>query len=318
MSRLHIHPRWHQHVPAAQKMNAALREMGDLIPPLATPEQVAAVRNVPDAFTSQELPLAVQSRTVPGAEGDRGARVAIPDTVRAVVLDFHGGGFCLGWPEQKDLSNARLALAAEVAVVSVDYRLAPEHPFPAGPNDCKAAAEWIIDAAKSEFGTETVLLAGDSAGANLAVLTALHLREQGRIDRIAGLALAYGVYDLSGTPSSRNRGDALVLSTEASERFHELYLPGLSAEELRDPAISPLFADLSDLPPALLCAGTLDPLLDDSLFMAARLQAAGNSAELHVIPESPHGFASFPTPMAAELEALTAEWVRERVTESAA
>src|SRR5690349_9568943 len=127
MSRLNIHPRWHQHVPAAQQMNDALRKMGDVIPPLGTPEQVAAARNVPDVFKTQELPLAVQSRTVPAAEGDRHARVAVPPVVRGVVLDLHGGGFCLGWPEQKDLANARLAVTAEVAVVSLDYRLAPEH-----------------------------------------------------------------------------------------------------------------------------------------------------------------------------------------------
>lgn len=82
---------------------------------------------------------------------------------------------------------------------------------------------------------------------------------------------------------------------------------------MRDPAISPLYADLTGPPPALLCAGTLDPLLDDSLFMAARWQAAGNVAELYVVPESPHGFAAFPAPVATELELLVAEWVRARL-----
>ena len=77
--------------------------------------------------------------------------------------------------------------------------------------------------------------------------------------------------------------------------------------------ISPLYADVSGLPPALLTVGTLDPLLDDSLFMAARLRAAGNPASLYVVPESPHGFGSFPGPMAGELELLTQEWVRERL-----
>jgi acetyl esterase/lipase len=314
MTAQEIDPRWGRHVEASARMNDALSRMGDLIPPLDTPEQVAATRVVPDAFRAQELPLTMQTRTIPGPGGEIPARVAVPPTVRGVYLDIHGGGFCLGWPESKDLANAQLALAAEVAVVSIDYRLAPEHPFPAGPNDCKAAADWLVDHALAEFGSERLLVGGDSAGANLSALVALHMREAGTLDRVAGLGLLYGVYDLSGTPSSRNRPkDALVLSLRATHKFHDLYLPGLSVEELRDPGISPLYADLTALPPALFCVGALDPLLDDTLFMAARWEAAGNVAETYVVPESPHGFAAFPTPMAAEFEALHAEWIRARL-----
>lgn len=299
-------------MPAAQRMNEALRQMGDLIPALDTPEQVAKARVLPDMYANQELALPMQDRMVPGAAGDIHARVAVPvDNPRAIVLDFHGGGFCLGWPESKDATNARLARDAQVAVISVEYRLAPEHPFPAGPDDCAAAAAWLVANAKAEFGTETLLLAGDSAGGNLAMLTALRLREQGLLGTVAGLLLTYGVYDLSGTPSSRNRsGETLVLSARASEQFHDLYVPGHTDESLRDPAISPLYADLAGLPPALLLAGTHDPLLDDSLFMTARLRAAGGHADLVVVPESPHGFAAFPTPMAEEAELLTIEWVQ--------
>jgi acetyl esterase len=313
VSKQSIHPRWTPHIPAAQGMNEVLRTMGDLIPPLRTPEQVAHARVLPDMYAEQELAITVEHRSIPGPAGAMSVRVALPERVRGVVLDFHGGGFCLGWPHMKDGPNARLARDAEVAVVSLDYRLAPEFPFPAGPDDCRAAADWFIENAKAEFGVETLFLAGDSAGGNLAALAALHLRDAGTIDRVAGLVLTYGVFDLSGTPSSRNRGDALVLTERATHEFHELYLPGRSPEELRDPSISPLYADLTGLPPAFLCAGTLDPLLDDSLFMAARLHAAGGDAEMHVIPDSPHGFAAFPTSMSTELEALTAEWIRARL-----
>lgn len=314
MTGLQIDPRWELHIPAAQRMNDALRQMGDLIPPLDTPEQVAAVRMLPDMYARQELALPMTRRTIPGPGGELALRVAVPDSVRAVYLDIHGGGFCLGWPEQKDAANARLAQAAEIAVVSVDYRLAPEHPYPAGIDDCKAAADWLVEQAGGEFGADTLLIGGDSAGGNLAALTVLHLRERGRLDRVAGVNLTYGVFDLSGTPSSRNRGaDTLVLTSRATHQFHDLYLPGVTPEQMRGPAISPLFADLAGLPPALLCAGLLDPLLDDSLFMAARWRAAGNDAQLYVVPESPHGFAAFPAPMAAELELLQAEWVRARL-----
>jgi acetyl esterase/lipase len=295
-------------------MNDALARMGDLIPPLDTPEQVAAAREVPEAFRVQDLPLAVQVRSVPGPGGEVPVHVFLPNSPRGVYLDFHGGGFCLGWPESKDLANATLALAADVAVISVGYRLAPEHPFPAGPHDCYAAAQWLLEHAASEFGTGQILIGGDSAGANLALLTALHLRDRGELEPVRGLGLLYGVYDLSGTPSSRNRPkDALVLSLRASHRFHELYLPGMSPEGMRDPAISPLYADLTGLPSALFTVGVLDPLLDDTLFMSARYAAAGNDGETHLVPASPHGFASFPTPMAAEFDTLHAEWVRARL-----
>ncbi len=309
-------PRWAPHVEGARQTNDALRQMGDLIPVFETPEQVAAMRIVPEAFASAETVLALHDRAIPGPAADLRLRVAAAaSSPSAVYLDIHGGGFCMGWPEMHDPANARLAQATGMTVVSLDYRLAPEYPFPAGPDDCRAAADWLIANAGAEFGSGRLIIGGDSAGANLTMHVALHLRDRGLIDRVAGMNLTYGIYDLSGTPSARNLGaEPLVLSARAMEKFHDSYAPGRSVEKLRDPAISPLYADVSGLPPALLTVGTLDPLLDDSLFMAARLRAAGNPAELHVVPESPHGFGSFPGPMAAELELLTQEWVRARLS----
>jgi acetyl esterase len=315
LSTQFIHERWARHVEGARQTNVALREMGDFTPNFDSPEQVAAIRPVPAMFLEQELAIPLQDRMIPGPGGELRLRVAAPPGGSAAVyLDIHGGGFCMGWPEMHDPANARLALATGITVASLDYRLAPEHPFPAGPDDCRAAADWLIANAEAEFGASTLLIGGDSAGANLTMHVALHLRDHGSIGRVAGINLTYGIYDLSGTPSARARGaETLVLSHEASERFHDAYVPGRDPEQLRDPAISPLYADLAGLPPALLCAGTLDPLLDDSLFMTARLHAAGNEAELHVVPESPHGFGSFPGPMAGELELLHQEWVRARL-----
>ncbi|HZU80571.1 MAG TPA: alpha/beta hydrolase fold domain-containing protein, partial [Acidimicrobiales bacterium] len=188
---------------------------------------------------------------------------------------------------------------------SVDYRLAPEHPFPAGPDDCESAALWLLDAAGPEFGTERLLVGGESAGAHLAALTLVRLRDRlGSVERFAGANLVFGQYDMSGTPSVRRWGPRnLVISTPIIEWFADNFLPGLSAEERRRPGISPLFADLSGLPPALFTVGALDPLLDDSLFMHARWQGAGNSSELRVYPESPHGFTAFPSRMAQMAQA---------------
>jgi acetyl esterase/lipase len=308
-------PRWAPHVDGARQVNDALREMGDLIPVFETPEQVGAMRAIPEAYRTIETALPLHDRTIPGPAGGMRLRVAAAEgKPAAVYLDIHGGGFCMGWPEMHDEINARLARATGITVVSLDYRLAPEHPFPAGPDDCRAAADWLLANAESEFGSSRLVIGGDSAGGNLTMHVALHLRERCATDRVAGMNLTYGIYDLSGTPSARNLPpQPLVLTARAMDRFHDAYAPGRDHEGLRDPAISPLYADVSGLPAALLTVGTLDPLLDDSLFMAARLRAAGNPAELYVVPESPHGFGSFPGPMAAELELLTQEWVRERL-----
>jgi acetyl esterase/lipase len=184
-----------------------------------------------------------------------------------------------------------------VAVVSVDYRLAPEHPFPAGPDDCEAVARWLIEHAVAEFGSDRLLIGGESAGAYLAALTLVRLRDRlGGRPPFLGADLCYGVYDFSGTPSTRQYlGKVPYATGDGANRHH--YLGDRIAEELRDPAISPMWAELYDLPPMLLTVGTADWLLDDSLFFAARVAAAGSPVELAVYPEGPHGIDTAPTAM---------------------
>jgi acetyl esterase/lipase len=242
-------------------------------------------------------------RAIPGPGGPLGVRVVEPATgeVRGVYLHLHGGGWTLGAADQQDHLLEAVADRAGLVVASVDYRLAPEHPFPAAPDDCEAAARWLLEAAGAEWGTQRLVIGGESAGAHLAALTLLRLRDRhGVVGAFAGANLVFGAYDLGGTPSMRRWGDRnLILSTPITDWFCDQFLPGRSTEERRDPSISPLWADLHDLPPALFTVGTLDPILDDSLFMAARWAAAGNEAELRVYPESIHGFHAFPTGIAA-------------------
>jgi acetyl esterase/lipase len=175
-----------------------------------------------------------------------------------------------------------------MAVVSVDYRLAPEDPWPAAPDDCEAAALWLIDQAEIRFGTAKLGIGGSSAGATLAVTTLLRLRDRGHAGSFAGAALQFGTYDLSGrTPAGR-----LI----ADEYFLEAYVGHLADRTVPD--VSPIFGDLRGLPPTLLMIGALDVLLGDNLAMAARLSAAGGEVDLRVYPESPHGFTGHPTSMA--------------------
>ncbi|WP_229023153.1 alpha/beta hydrolase [Actinomarinicola tropica] len=216
-----------------------------------------------------------------------------------MYLHLHGGGWVLGAADQQDALLEAVADHAGLAVVSVDYRLAPEHPYPAGPDDCAAAARWLIDAAPGEWGTDRLLIGGESAGAHLAASTLLRLRDEGTVGRFAAANLVFGAYDLSGTPSQRNWGERnLILSGPIMQWFYETFVPGRSAEERRRPEISPLFADLRGLPPALFTVGEMDPLVDDSAFMASRWRLAGNDVETGLYPAGIHGFTAFPIALA--------------------
>jgi acetyl esterase/lipase len=136
------------------------------------------------------------------------------------------------------------------------------------------------------------------------MLTLLRLRERGASRRFCGANLVSGWYDVSLTPSARLWGDRqLVLSTPTLAWFADNLCPQEDAEGRRDPSISPLYADLQDLPPCFLTVGTLDPLIDDSLFLHQRLLAAGTPSELNVVEEGIHGFNAFPTSAAREATA---------------
>jgi acetyl esterase/lipase len=196
----------------------------------------------------------------------------------------------------------RLADATGLAVVSVEYRLAPEHPYPAGPDDCEAAAAWLARNARAEFGGDALTLGGESSGGHLSAVTLLRLRDRHGYTGFRGANLVYGAYDLSLTPSQRRFGETrLVLRTSDIVQFANAFLPAIT--ERRDPDISPLYADLRGLCPALFSVGTADALLDDTLFMHARWLAAGNAAELAIYPGGAHGFTLFPNALAQQAEA---------------
>jgi acetyl esterase/lipase len=228
-------------------------------------------------------------------------RAFVPEHVEGVYLHIHGGGWVFGSADGQDEKLWSLATEARLAVVSVDYRLAPEHPFPAGPDDCEAAARWLVDHAEAEFGTRRLLIGGESAGAHLSVLTLLRLRDRhGLTGAFRAAHLAFGPYDLSMTPSQRLFGSRQLLSNSDSVRgSYELFTPGMTPDRRRDPEVSPLYADLTGMPPARIMVGTEDPLLDDSLFLAQRWQATGAPVQLAVVAGAMHGFTLFPLTVTA-------------------
>ena len=306
---MRLGPLWDEaldaHVPETVAFNAKLPK--EQTPARWTPEAIAKARDLSQimggVFAAKPI-AGFEERTIPGPAGAIRLRTFVPPEVRAVYLDIHGGGFFMGAPEMDDAGNAALAKHARVATVAAGYRLAPEHPYPAGPDDCEAAALWLLANAKREFGVDRLLIGGGSAGANLAAVTLLRLRDRHQAaSRFAGANLVFGVYDVSGTPSQLRLGMA---------GFRDLYLPGHDAAARKHPDISPLYADLSGLPPALFTVGTADYLYDDSLFMALRWRAAGNQAELAVYPESVHGFTVFPTAMARAANTRIQAWVAAR------
>lgn len=235
---------------------------------------------------------------IDGPAGPLGLRVIDPpEESRGVFLHIHGGGWTLGENDMQDPRLSRLATDTHLTVVSVGYRLAPEHPYPAGPDDCEAAALWVLgDLGRAELGAGPLAIGGDSAGGHLAAVTLLRLRDRhGITAAFAAAVFQYGAFDLSMTPSQRLWGDRnLVLSGPIIQWFADQFLPGYDRESRRDPDISPLFADLTGMPPAMFTIGTEDALLDDSLFMEARWRAAGADTELRIWPEAPHGFLSLP------------------------
>ncbi|MDF2234506.1 alpha/beta hydrolase [Albimonas sp. CAU 1670] len=229
-------------------------------------------------------------REYPG--GARRIRVSLPEgTPRGVYLHIHGGGWTLGSPAYNDGENQRVARTCGMAVISIEYRLAPEHPFPAAPDDCFAAAKWAIETLP--FGDVPYFIGGESAGGHLSASTLLMLREAGLHKRIKGAVLTYGCYDMRMVASARNWGERkLILNTPVIEWFVANAIP--SPADREDPIYSPILADLHDMPAALFSVGTEDPLMDDTMSMVGRWAGAGNRAELAVYPGGIHAFDAFP------------------------
>ena len=240
-------------------------------------------------------------RTIEGPAGPLRLREFRPANADAAMLHIQGGGWVSGEPEMTDLLNEALSELLNIAIVSVDYRLAPENPYPAGPDDCEAAALWLIERTTTEYGTDRLLIGGESAGAHLAAVTLLRLRDHhGLAGRFCGANLVFGAYDLSGPPSASGIGlqpGNDILDPEGMLFMVEQFAPETAAYDRRDPDMSPLYADLSGMPRALFTIGTEDHLVDDTLFFASRWVLAGNDAELLVYPDAPHGCIGVPTVM---------------------
>jgi acetyl esterase/lipase len=233
---------------------------------------------------------------------------------KAVVLDFHGGGWVIGNAQMNDDLNIALVNACNVAVVSVDYRLAVSTPIEGLLADCLDAARWLLSDTSDLFQGLPVIVVGESAGGHLAVATLLALKAWPELlARVNSAVLYYGVYDLTGTPSVRAAGpQTLVLDGPGMVEALRMLTPDRTDEQRRQPPLSPLYGDLTGMPPALMFTGELDPLRDDTLQLAERWQHEA-AVESYLLPEAPHGFIHFPTLMADRVLAYSRQWISRQL-----
>lgn len=210
-----------------------------------------------------------------------------------VIVYFHGGGFVVGSVDIFDGLTRALTNATKAIVVSVDYRLAPTHPYPAAVDDCYAATKWVAENIASLGGDpQKIAVAGDSAGGNLSAVVALKARDMGA-PAIAAQIMYYPATDLTEAQydSKAKFGDGYGLSRAAGKKFEQAYSANIS--DRKDPYFSPFYAaNLTGLPPALIATAGFDPLTDSGKAYAARLRQSGvPTTELHY-PDMVHGFMS--------------------------
>jgi acetyl esterase/lipase len=260
---------------------------------VSVPETRAAFDGIA-AFGGPPVQIArIEDRKIPGPAGEIPIRIYMPEgkAPLPVIVFYHGGGWVIGTLDTHDPICRHLAKQASAVVVSVDYRLAPEHKFPAGPEDCYAATAWVA-AHAAEIGADSSRLAvgGDSAGGNLAAVVSLMARDRGK-PKIRLQILIYPVTDHAyETASYRENAKGLLLEKDSMVWFWNHYLA--SASDGANSYASPLRAkDLNGLPPAIVVTAEFDPLRDEGEAYAKRLEAAGVAVKMKRYGGVIHGFA---------------------------
>jgi acetyl esterase len=291
-----------RHSPDGLTLDIQVQTLLWLIERLKVPElaagsaadaRAAVERAAPTLDLVAPRDVAAYDRVIAGAVGTRRARVYVPKSAPASTAPgfvyFHGGGWVVGSIESHDRVCRAIGHLAGVVVVSVDYRLAPEHPFPAAPHDAIAATRWVL-AHASELGMDPARIAvgGDSAGGNLAAVTCQALRCDTR--QPAFQVLIYPATDLTRSLRSHALFDrGYFLSRAAMDWYTNQYLT--APADAADPLASPLLAgDLSRLPPAFVVVAGFDPLRDEGRAYAEKLRAAGVATELVCMEGQMHGF----------------------------
>lgn len=225
------------------------------------------------------------------------------------LLYLHGGGFVSGAGDHYAALAAKVSAAAGCAVLMADYRLAPEHPFPAGLQDCLSAYRWLLhNGPERATPARAVFIAGDSAGGGLVLSALLALRDQAEELPAAGIALSpFADLTLTGPSIISENGSDPIMSAECLPVFVDLYLAG---SDPQDALASPVFGDFSGLPPLLLQVGQFEVIRDDCVRVAERAQAAGVDVALEVWPDMVHVFQVRELPESQQAIERIAEFMR--------
>lgn len=280
------------------------------------PQIREARRNGAGVFPVEPPSPHAKEMIIEGVTGPVPLRLIFPSdgrTVDRAYLHIHGGGWTFGAADMQDPMLQDIANNCSCLCVSVDYRLAPENPYPAAQDDCETAALWLLNEAADRHGLTSFAIGGESAGAHLSLCTLLRLKAKDLSDAFCGANLVCGVYDLTLTPSVRNWGEEkLVLNSDDISQFQQRYLSGDAAQmDWYQPDISPLYGDLIDLPPCLITAGTKDLLLDDSLFLHERLGAVDSPNQLALYPDGCHVFPLFDIEMGRKALRHSEDFLRQ-------
>ena len=279
------------------------------LPETLTPELINQIREQQLLLIPEEADRpyvkTVENRLIDGPNGDIPIRIYTPDVngekLPALVY-YHGGGWTIGSVDTYDIVCRNLANSAGCKVISVDYRLAPEHRFPEGLEDCYAATQWVFDHADTlQIIPEQISIGGDSAGGNYTAVVTLMAKER-KGPNIKSQLLIYPATDalrsIDDSPydSIRENASAPILTSALTKSFWNHYLN--NEEDAENKYASPIRADnLSELPPALLITAQYDPLRDEGEAYGARLQANGVDVDMHRYDGLIHGFIQLPIPI---------------------
>ncbi len=282
--------------PEARALVTILDEVFPRVDKVDSPEEARRVQKEMPGPDEVDPVASVEDRMIPGPDSDVPVRVYRPsddDSLRPGVVYFHGGGWVICDLESHDGACRRLANAVDAVVVSVDYRLAPEHKYPAAVEDAYAATQWVAEHA-AELGIDATRLAiaGDSAGGNITAAVALMARDRGR-PPLAFQLMVYPVIDSTAKrgdyPSKTENAEGYFLTTGQMEWYRDQYVA--AEADADEPYLSPNRAEsLVGLPPACIVTAECDPLRDEGEEYGRALESAGVAVTMHRAPGMFHGF----------------------------
>lgn len=261
---------------------------------------------------NEAMPIAPGATITPVSVGPCSADlIRVPDSRNdRLVIYYHGGGFIMGSPRSHNTIASFLAQASEATVLSVDYRLAPEHPTPTAREDSFAAVQWAL---AEGYPPGSIALAGDSAGGNLALSVAIRMREEGLVP-VGGVMLMSPALDLAGDGASHQEVvDDPILRPELMALFNQLYF---GDGDLRSSAATPFYEEMGGLPPVLLHVGSWEILRDDSVTTAERINAAGGDATLKVWDGMTHSWQLYAPILQEGMQSIqeAGDFIRARLT----